>query len=302
MDKKKRVCCLNKWLHPETNAIKSHRIVKVKKEKKKKNEVVSYYLRKKEVVEYEDKKMLDYKDVTPELIEQSREHDIMCSNLVCKLSHEMPVYELQHLKKMNGIVDLSCVLLAVSKLCGDIFLYKNETYIKHLFDAFADEQEIDVYHDPMTRNLEVIREKSSAPVKCLNLRLFMELLLICEEDFTGAKPFRRQFLFHRCRIQRKYIPPITIAGPAMDVIEHGNLVEVIKTEDDLGSLLHTNEFIQYRDGINVPHKKNANKVFKKVDNAEKEERGVNESHKLQYNKAFILKADRCESMLDKMFS
>jgi hypothetical protein len=45
-----------------------------------------------------------------------------------------------------------------------------------------------------------------------------------------------------------------------------------------------------------------NKKYKKVEGAEKEERGVDESDKLQYNKAFILKADRAESMLDKMFS
>ena len=38
--------------------------------------------------------------------------------------------------------------------------------------------------------------------------------------------------------------------------EHGNLVDVIKSKDDLGCLLHANEVIQYRDGINVPHKKN----------------------------------------------
>ena len=39
-------------------------------------------------------------------------------------------------------------------------------------------------------------------------------------------------------------------------IEHGNLLEVVKSEDDLGCLLHANEIIQYRDGISVPHKKN----------------------------------------------
>lgn len=33
----------------------------------------------------------------------------------------------------------------------------------------------------------------------------MELMKICEEDSTNAKPFRRQFLFHRIRIE-KIIP------------------------------------------------------------------------------------------------
>lgn len=302
MDVKKRVCCINKWLHPESNVIKGYRIVKKKKEIKKKNEPVSFYLRKKEVVEYEDKKMLDYKDVDPVGITQSAERDVICSNLVCPLSHELPVYEPHYLKKFSGYVDLSSVLLAVSKLFGDVFLYKNEAYITHIFEAFSEDQNVDVYHDPMTRDLKVIREKSSASIKCIRLQLFMELMLMCEEEYTGAKPFRRQFLFHRLRMQRKFVPPIKVAGPAMDAIEHGNLIEVIKTEDDLGCLLHANEIIQYRDGINVPYKKSTNKVYKKVDDAEKNERGVNESYKLQYNKAFILKADRCESMLDKMFS
>lgn len=45
-----------------------------------------------------------------------------------------------------------------------------------------------------------------------------------------------------------------------------------------------------------------NKKYNVVEGAEKEERGVDESEKLQYNKAFIIKADRAESMLEKMFS
>jgi hypothetical protein len=46
----------------------------------------------------------------------------------------------------------------------------------------------------------------------------MELILICEEDFSGAKPFRRQFLFHRLRLQRKFVPPVIVPGPAMAVL------------------------------------------------------------------------------------
>jgi hypothetical protein len=34
----------------------------------------------------------------------------------------------------------------------------------------------------------------------------MELLTICEEDATNAKPFRQQFLFHRFRLE-KVLPP-----------------------------------------------------------------------------------------------
>lgn len=43
--------------------------------------------------------------------------------------------------------------------------------------------------------------------------------------------------------------------------EHGNLIDVIRSADDLGCLLHANDIIQYRDGINVPHKKNTVKFF-----------------------------------------
>lgn len=50
------------------------------------------------------------------------------------------------------------------------------------------------------------------------MEFFMELMLICEEDSSGAKPFRRQFLFHRLRVQKKFIPPVLVKGPAMDVI------------------------------------------------------------------------------------
>ena len=46
----------------------------------------------------------------------------------------------------------------------------------------------------------------------------MELMLICEEDAAGAKPLRRQFLFHRNRVQRKYIPKVVLPGPAKDVL------------------------------------------------------------------------------------
>jgi hypothetical protein len=49
----------------------------------------------------------------------------------------------------------------------------------------------------------------------------MELLVICEEDFSGAKPLRRQFLFHRMRVERKFVPPVVVAGPAMEALGKG---------------------------------------------------------------------------------
>jgi hypothetical protein len=146
VDSKKKVCCHNKWLHPESNVVKGTRIVRVKKPTKKDTRVISSFLRKKEVVEYENKHLVDFQDATEDAIVHSIESDIICSNLTCSLSHEMPVYEAHHLKKFNGYIDLSCVLLSVAKLCGDIFLYKNESYITHIFEAFAEEMEVETYH------------------------------------------------------------------------------------------------------------------------------------------------------------
>lgn len=145
VDQKKNVCCYNKWLYPEKNVLKGTRIVKVKKVDSKK-QVISSYLRKKEVVEYENKQMLDYQDVDEDTIRENKETDIICSNLTCPLSHDMPVYEPHYMHKYNGFIGLSCVLLSAAKMFGDIFLYKNETYITHLFEAFADEQEVETYH------------------------------------------------------------------------------------------------------------------------------------------------------------
>lgn len=41
---------------------------------------------------------------------------------------------------------------------------------------------------------------------------------MCEEDISGAKPLRRQFLFHRLRVQRKFVPAVVVPGPAMGVL------------------------------------------------------------------------------------
>lgn len=153
VDKKKNVCCYNKWLHPEKNVLKFTRIVKVKKQKPKNTQVISSYLRRKEVVEYENKHMLDFQDINAHTLSQNVETDIICSNLTCSLSHDMPVYEAHYFRKFNGYIDLPCTLLAVSKLFGDIFLYKNETYITNLFKAFADDMEVETYHVRMILSL-----------------------------------------------------------------------------------------------------------------------------------------------------
>lgn len=302
LDAKKLTCCYNKWLHPEKNIHKSTKVVKVIKKQPKKVEVKSIYLRQREVVEYVDKQFAVFKDVEELPDRPMSETEVLCADPTCSLSHATPVYEPHYLKKFNAFIDKPCVLLAVSKLFGDVFLYKNETYVQHLFDAFSDEIEIETFHDPMSRKIEVIREKATAAEKCLSLEHFMQLMLICEEDFTGAKPFRRQFLFHRMRAQRKFLPPVTVPGPAMAVLEHGNLVNVIKDKQDFDSFLYANSIKQYRENINVPFKKNINKRYKKVNGAENDERGVNESEKDVYNHAFIIKANRAEAMIDKLFS
>ena len=145
LDKNRNVCCCKKWLNIDGNVVRGTKIVRVQKQTKKKDNVPSY-LKKKEVIEYENKKLIDYQDATDERVKQSNECDIFCSDLTCKLSHELPVFDINHIKKYNGYIDLSCTLLAVSKLCGDVFLYKNEAYVKHLFEAFAEEMEIETYH------------------------------------------------------------------------------------------------------------------------------------------------------------
>lgn len=145
-DEGRRVCCPHKWLHPEKNVLRDTRVVRVKKPPKKEPQALSSFLRKKEVVEYENKQMIDFRDVTKETIMLNEESAIMCSNLTCDLSHHVPVYDPHHLKKFNGFIDLPCVLLSVAKLCGDVFLYKNEAYITNIFEAFSVDVDIESFH------------------------------------------------------------------------------------------------------------------------------------------------------------
>lgn len=99
----------------------------------------------------------------------------------------------------------------------------------------------------------------------------MELMAICEEDYSGAKPFRRQFLFHRLRLEKPVAAAIT-TDPLLSMLreyrmksvwsfhivyvtEYGNLTDIIKSEEDLPQLLHVNIAKRYEDPINVPFRK-----------------------------------------------
>jgi hypothetical protein len=96
-------------------------------------------------------------------------------------------------------------------------------------------------------------------------------MTICEEDFTNAKPFRQQFLFHCFRLE-KALPrsvhennmlallcecslSVSLPRPSLLLPVGGNLGNLIHTEEDLSQLLHVNPAWQYKDGINVPYQK-----------------------------------------------
>ena len=81
-----------------------------------------------------------------------------CANLVCSLSHDIPVVEFYAIEALGGQIDLRCTLLSCSRLFGDNFLWKKEPYIVHLFHALADTSTVERRRDPMTRANEVIRE------------------------------------------------------------------------------------------------------------------------------------------------
>jgi hypothetical protein len=102
-------------------------------------------------------------------------------------------------------------------------------------------------------------------------------MTICEEDFTSAKPFRQQFLFHRFRLEKAlprsvhenamlallcetHLRALSLLISSLSSVS-GNLGDRIHTEEDLSQLLHVDPTWQYKDGINVPYQKKLVTLF-----------------------------------------
>jgi hypothetical protein len=81
-----------------------------------------------------------------------------CGNIVCQLSHELPVIPYHFLKSLDASINYQATLLSISRLFGDEFIWKKEPYIQRLFDTMSDKYQTERRHDPMTRRNEVIRE------------------------------------------------------------------------------------------------------------------------------------------------
>lgn len=81
-----------------------------------------------------------------------------CQNVVCSLSHDLPVIPYYFIKSLNASIDYQGTLLSICRLYGDEFIWKKEPYIQRLFQALSDKCNAEQRHDPMTRNNEVIRE------------------------------------------------------------------------------------------------------------------------------------------------
>lgn len=89
---------------------------------------------------------------------KSKERDCCCENLVCSLSHQLPILPYHFIKSFRATIDYQGTLLSICRLFGDEFIWKKEPYIQRLFEALADKCNVEHRHDPMTRNNEVIRE------------------------------------------------------------------------------------------------------------------------------------------------
>lgn len=69
-----------------------------------------------------------------------------CNNLVCDLSHELPHIELHYINKKQARIDFNGVILAIVRMFGSEFVWKNEIYIIHLYNALGVEREVVTRH------------------------------------------------------------------------------------------------------------------------------------------------------------
>jgi hypothetical protein len=81
-----------------------------------------------------------------------------CENIVCVLSHDLPVIPYHFLQSLDAGINYQGTLLAISRLYGDDFIWKKESYLQRLFETMSDKCQAEHRHDPMTRRNEVIRE------------------------------------------------------------------------------------------------------------------------------------------------
>lgn len=96
-----------------------------------------------------------------------------CKNLVCTLSHDIPIIPYHFIRLFTSYINYQCTLLAINRLYDNEFLWKKEPYIQHLFVALSDMYNIEKRHDPMTRQNEVIRN-----ITHVNERYKLSILLL----------------------------------------------------------------------------------------------------------------------------
>lgn len=118
-----------------------------------------------------------------------------CGDRYCQLSHGGLHLDYKVLDTAGACLELKCLELVVTELCSPLFLWQYERNIHALFTAFSTKRIMVGRKDPMTRAHELVREEIDRSYSVIGIREFLKILTMCEEAFTGAKPFSAQQIF-----------------------------------------------------------------------------------------------------------
>jgi len=191
------------------------------------------------------------------------------------------------LNKLGACIEENSLKLAIVQMFGAIFQWKNQKYIAALFNSLSVERKVAVRHDPMTRKFEIIREESTSVIRVLTYSGYMEILTICEEDFSKVKTFSVHPIFSKAKNR--------FNSPA-DPYDSANLGCIVCNDGGI----QTKTFTQYSRGIHVPFKRSKIKHLKAA-KGEVDEVGKELNEKKSHIHLFEQKGLEAAEMINKLF-
>ena len=209
-----------------------------------------------------------------------------CGASTCPQSRShMPIYLNAYDLSAQGVfIDENGIMLATSQVFGPEFQWRNQRYISGLFGSFSSKRDVSVRVDPMSRRLEVVRKTVTQSISVIGYTDYLELMTVCEEAFSGVKPFRKHCIFIGRGFRRFFDPA--------DPFDLQNLGCIVCNDDWTA---------QYNRGIDVPYKKNKTKRMKSVKVTSEFDIGVGKSKKEVHIDLFRQKSDEVSGLINKLF-
>ena len=210
--------------------------------------------------------------------------------LVCPFNNShLPILLVSDELEAKGIfIDRNGLNVALGGLFGAKFIWNADVYINELFNFFSCEKICIIRTDPMTRANETSRTIGETVERVLRFKDFLEIMTLCEEDYSGLKSLEHHPLFSsqgksmRIKMAPKHLKPFV----DLRELEFCVIVDTLK---------------QYDRGLDQPFKQNKNKNFRTMQGMKDKHRAAGKTELECHMQYHALRTVTVANMIDKLF-